>query len=158
ARHPRAREGAAEPGAHVQGGDLRKRGATHGATSAGGPVESPVVDHHRVAIARQLDVELDHVGADLLRATERRQRVLGRRPARPPMSDHLRCHRCCVGGALYAVTPSVGPTAPPTPRARLTPRGPASMLRAAWRCTTASGAWCESSWRNTWSTRSRASS
>ena len=40
---------------------------------AGRAVEGPVVDHHRMAVPRELDVELDHVRTQLLGATEGRQ-------------------------------------------------------------------------------------
>src|SRR5262249_28992742 len=124
---------APEPGAGIEPAYLLQRPPAHGAPPAGGPVERPVVDHHRMTIPRQLDVELDHVRAELLGAPERRQRVLRSRSARPAVGDHLSCHAGCLGAVVACGQPVSGCGAVDTPPG-------AVDARSAWRCATVSGA------------------
>ena len=85
-----------------------------------------------MAVPRELDVELDHVRTQLLGATEGGQRVLGCRPARSAVGDHLGCHAACLGGVATCGQPT-------SVAVRVdTPSGPVDA-RAAWSAT-ASGA------------------
>ena len=60
----------------------------HGARPAGRALERVVVDDDHRAVARDLHVELDHVGTELCRPAEGGEGVLGRGPARTSMRDH----------------------------------------------------------------------
>ena len=57
------------------------------------------MEHHHLTVARELYVELDHVGAELDGAAERRHGVLGMRAAGPSVGDHEATHALPIGGA-----------------------------------------------------------
>ena len=60
------------------------------AASVGGAIDLGVVHHHGDAIARQPDIELHGVGADLDGSLERSQRILRDLGARTTVRHHQR--------------------------------------------------------------------
>jgi ribosomal protein L11 methyltransferase len=61
------------------------------------------MDHDHLAVAGELHVELDHVGAERFGPPEGGKRVLRRRPAGATVSDHERRHAPALGCATGAV-------------------------------------------------------
>ena len=82
--------------------------SAHLARAVGRPVERRVVHHDRHAVGGQLDVELDHVGAERVRVAERLERVLGLRRARRSSAARRggrgsrRTRSCAPAGTLGA--------------------------------------------------------
>ena len=58
-----------------------------------------------MAVARELHVELDHAGADVDRAAERGQGVLGVRAAGSAMGDHQTTHALPHKGRITSRQP-----------------------------------------------------
>jgi hypothetical protein len=72
-----------EPSPGVERLQVGQRPLAHRPLAGDGAAELAIVQHHELAVARQLDVELDHVHADLQRPLERRPVSSGRVPAAP---------------------------------------------------------------------------
>ena len=72
---------------------LGQRPLAHRPLAGDGAAELAVVQHHELPVARQLDVELDHVDADLHRPLERRPRQLRPRPRGAAVGDAQVGHR-----------------------------------------------------------------
>ena len=83
----------------------------------GGPLEPVVVEQDRVAVAGQLDVELDPARAELLRPADAGQRVL-RAPPRPPRDGRSPAARTRAGGAARCRPTSWPPSTASTGRPR----------------------------------------
>src|SRR6185295_10059646 len=96
----------AEPCACIERAQLGERPLTHRAMAIGRALEREIVHYDYLAVAGQLDVELDHPGADLDRAPEGGERVLRADPARTPMGDDDRRHPFAVGPRVPAVNVS----------------------------------------------------
>ena len=63
-------------------------------------VELRVVGHDDLAVARQVQIDLDHVGPHLERELVGRQRILGAVAGGSAVRDHA--HACCSCGARLA--------------------------------------------------------
>src|SRR5213594_3636366 len=105
-RHPLTREGGPEPASRIQPADLGQGERRERAGAVGGALERRVVEHHHLTVARELYVELDHVGTELDGAAERRHGVLGMRATGPTVGDHEATHAPPIGGALLPVNRS----------------------------------------------------
>src|SRR5206468_11988178 len=78
---------APEPGASIERLDLLQRMIPHPASAVGGALECLVVDHDHGAVAGDLAIELNHIGAELDRAQKRRAGVLRAVPRGAAVSD-----------------------------------------------------------------------
>jgi hypothetical protein len=75
---------------HPQPGQLVPRQVGDRAAAVGEPIDAGVVEHHRHAVGRQHDVELDRRDAQRRRAAEAGQRVLLVQPRHAAVADHHR--------------------------------------------------------------------
>ena len=79
---------------HVRARELGGRSFGDGPAERRRPVERAIVMDHHLAVARQVDIELDTVGAEPQSVVERLDRVLGRERAPAAMREHQGTRRC----------------------------------------------------------------